>query len=167
MHTYMHAHTRTHTCMHTHAHTHVHTVPPDAISATVSGTGLPVAGSEFNFSCTVETVPGFATMPTAEWRDADGRIVVTGGDITIQSSSPSNRITVITLTFDPVKATDVGRYTCIGSLTTPVQPGPLQDSGMEDLRVQSKQLHQITTPPHDVSLCACSLHSCGDPLSGP
>ncbi len=131
-----------------------HTVPPDAISATVNRTGRPVAGSEFTLGCIVEAVSGFTEMPTAEWRDADGRTVVTGGDITIQTSLGS-RVTVTTLTFNPVKAADVGRYTCIGSLMTPVQPAPLQDSVMEDLQVQSKQLHHITAHPHDdMSLCA-------------
>ncbi len=132
---------------HARMHTHTHLVPSGAISATVNRTGRPVAGSEFSLSCIVEAVPGFTEMPTAEWRDAGDRTVVTGGDITVQTSSPGNRVTVTTLTFNPVKATDVGRYMCIGSLTTPVQPGPLQDSTMEDLRVQSKQLHHITTPP--------------------
>ncbi len=149
-------------------HTHIHPVPSDAIRAKLNRTGRPVplAGLEFTFICIVEVVPGFTEMPTAEWRDASDDTVVTGGDITTRTS-PGNRVTVITLTFNPVRGIDVGRYTCIGSLTTPVQPGPLQDSVMEDLRVQSKHLRHITTHPHDVSVCAFSLHSCGDPLSGP
>ena len=76
-------------------------------------------------------------MPSAVWMDADGAAVVTGGDITVQTI-PGNRVTVTTLTFDPVKASDDGEYVCRGGLMTPTQPEVLQVSTREVLQVQSE-----------------------------
>ena len=116
------------------------TVPIDPISATVNRTGRPVAGSEFTLSCIIEAIPGFTNMPSAVWMNYDyfGAAIVTGGDITVQTT-PGNRVNVTTLTFNPVKASDDGEYVCRGGLMTPAQPNaPLQVSIREIMQVQSE-----------------------------
>ena len=102
-----------------------------------------MAGSEFTLICIVEVVLGFTNMPSAVWLDADGATVVTGGDITVQTT-PGNRETVTTLTFNPLMASDDGEFVCNADLITPAQPDtPLQVSVREVIQVQSKKLYSI------------------------
>ena len=135
------------------------TVPSNPINATVSRTGAPVAGSEFTLGCIIQAVPGFSNMPTAVWRDADGAVITTSGDITIQTT-PGSETTVTTLTFNPLKASDDGEYECMGTLTTPAQPDALTVATREVLQVQSKCLH-ISIAFATVSF-QCSHPCCGD-----
>ena len=116
-------------------------VPSDPISARVNSSGSNVAGSEFTITCIVsEVISGLVAMPTAMWLSVDGRPVMPGNDISIATPPPSDRVAITTLTFNPLRTSHDGEYTCSGTITSPAQEGTIAVSERGDVSVQSKQL---------------------------
>ena len=112
-------------------------VPPNPLSASVTRSGRPVAGSEFTLNCVItEDISGLANMPTAVWM-ADGEPVTSGGDITIAMSQLDTTATAA-LTFDPLKASHGKVYRCVGDLISPAQEDSIQVISEELLTIQSK-----------------------------
>ena len=89
----------------------------------------------YNLTCTLSKVDGLINSPTATWTTGSGSMAVSNGNgITV-----SNGITATsTLTFDPLRTSHNGAYTCIGSLNSPALQMPLTASVVENLAVQSK-----------------------------
>ena len=121
-------------------------VPPDAISASVSRSGTARAGMIYNLTCTVsKRVGGLINSPTAMWTTG-GMAVSDGNDITV-STITTDTTTTSTLTFDPLRTSHGGSYSCSGTLTSPALETPLTSSTLEEHRVQSEQSHFLLTPP--------------------
>ena len=97
--------------------------------------GIARAGMIYNLTCSVSNaVDGLANSPIATW---------TTGGVTIYNSnniSVSNNMnnSTSTLTFNPLKTSHHGRYSCNGTLTSPALDTPVMYSTVEELRVQSK-----------------------------
>ena len=84
------------------------------VEITPSG-GDTVAGEQYSLTCTV-TVPessGLSGTPTVVWTGDEGKEGVTEG-----TAETSGRVTILTLTFDPLQDSQDGDYTC--SATLPV-----------------------------------------------
>ena len=71
----------------------------------ISATGVPTAGEEYNLTCHVIVSAG---TPTIQWQYSNGNMVATGGDITVTSGS----ITTLILTFNPLHTSHGGEYIC-------------------------------------------------------
>ena len=114
-------------------------VPSTAINATVSSSGTARAGVIYNLTCTVsKTVDGLSISPTATWMTTGGVAVSNGNGITV-STRTMDETAVSTLTFDPLRTSHGGRYSCNGTLTSPALDSPLSPSTRIEHNVQSKQ----------------------------
>ena len=114
------------------------TVPPNAITATNSSSGIARAGMSYNLTCTVsKTVDGLLNSPTATWT-IGGVAVSDGNGITVSTMS-TETAAVSTLTFDPLRTSHDGRYSCDGTLTSPALDMPLSSSTVIEHNVQSRQ----------------------------
>ena len=112
-------------------------VPPTALAASVSRSGIARARMTYNLTCTVsKTVDGLINSPAATWTTR-GEEVTNGDGIAV--STMTNDITSIsTLTFDPLRTSHNGIYSCVGTLTSPALFIPLMPSTVEILNVQSE-----------------------------
>ena len=111
-------------------------VPSDAVRASVRRSGTARAGMMYSLNCTVsKTVAGLINYPTATWT-IGGVAVANGNDITVSSTS-DDMSTTSTLTFDPLRTSHEGIYTCGGALTSPALDTPLMPTVVEYHNVQS------------------------------
>ena len=91
----------------------------------------------YSLNCTVsKTVAGLINSPTATWT-IGGVAVANGNDITV-SSAADDMSTTSMLTFDPLRTSHDGIYTCGGTLTSPALDTPLMPTEVENNRVQSE-----------------------------
>ena len=98
-----------------------HVVPENAISVSISQSGIPVAGSEFNLICTVsEVISGLTNMPTAAWLDSNNMVITQ--DIAV---SRSDNVSSSILRFNPLRTSLQQRYTCSGSIVSPALTDPV------------------------------------------
>ena len=112
-------------------------VPSDAVRATVGRSGTTRAGMMYSLNCTVsKTVAGLINSPTATWT-IGGVAVDNGNHITI-SSTTDDMFSTSSLTFDPLRTSHEGIYTCGGALTSPALDTPLMPTVVENNNVQSK-----------------------------
>ena len=101
---------------------HCHVVPENAISVSISQSGIPVAGSEFNLTCTVsEVISGLTNMPTAAWLDSNNMEITQ--DTTV---SRSDNVSSAILWFNPLRTSLQQRYRCSGSIVSPALPNPVR-----------------------------------------
>ena len=97
-------------------------VPSPAISTDISMSGSLVAGSEFNLTCVVsELISGLTDMPDVMWVRADGDVVPGAVSVT-----RTDGMAVAVLTFDLVRTSYSGEYTCTGSLASPTKSTPFE-----------------------------------------
>ena len=112
-------------------------VPPTAITAIVSSLGTARAGMVYNLFCTVtKTVGGLINSPTATW--TTGRVAVTNGNGITVSTLVTSETAILTLTFDPLRTSHNGQYSCDGTLTSQALDETLTPSMTMELRVQSQ-----------------------------
>ena len=117
----------------------VHPVVPDDFAVSISTSSMPVlAGQMFNLTCTVTTVDGLQNVPTAEWLDASGHEVTTGGDIIVDSAVTLGTTTTLALRFSPLRVSHGGEFTCRAALTSPAPPLHLTKSAEWDVIVDSE-----------------------------
>ena len=62
--------------------------------------------------------------------------VVVDGSITVGQIQRTDTTAMLVLTFDPVRTSHGGEYTCQGTLESP--PGPLMNTSEQTVTVQSK-----------------------------
>ena len=110
-------------------------VPSDAVTSSVSRSGTARAGMIYSLTCTVSKISGFVNSPIATWTTG-GVAVSNGNDITV-SSTTSGTSSSSTLTFDPLRTSGEGIYSCDGYLNSPAQEEPLITSTVENNEVQS------------------------------
>ena len=113
-------------------------VPPTAITATINSSGIARAGMNYNLTCTAfKTLDGLLNSPTATWTTTGGVAVSNGNGITV-STMTMDETAISTLTFDPLRTSHEGSYSCDGNLTSPALQAPLMPSNSETLSVQSE-----------------------------
>ena len=129
--------------VHVDIHEYIHvspsfnSVPPTSLTATVSSSGTTRAGMVYSLTCTVsKTVEGLINTPTATWTTGEAA-VINGNGITL-STTTFNETAASTLTFDQLRTSHNGRYSCDGTLTTPALETELMPSTVETLYVQSE-----------------------------
>ena len=109
-------------------------VPTPAISTDISTSGSLVAGSEFKLTCVVsELIPGLTDMPDVMWVRAAGDVVP--GTVSV---TRADGMAVAVLTFDPVRTSYSGGYTCTGSLASPTKLSPFEVSQRMEIIFRSK-----------------------------
>ena len=92
----------------------------------------------YNLTCTVsKMVDGLINSPTATWTTA-GVAVSSGNGITVSTMTANENAAISTLTFDPLRTSHDGRYSCDGTLTSPALDTPLMPSTVVAHRVQSE-----------------------------
>ena len=112
-------------------------VPPNAITATISESGTARAGMTYSLTCTVsKTVDGLINSPTATW--TTGGVAVTNGNGITVSTMATSETAISILTFDPLRASHNGQYSCDGTLTSQALDKTLTPSMTMELGVQSK-----------------------------
>ena len=132
-------------------HTQVHvstfySVPPTAITATVSSSGTATAGMVYSLTCTIsKTVGGLINTPTATWTTGgeNGGVAITNGNGITVSNTVFNETATSILTFDLLRTTHNGRYSCDGTLNSPALETELMRSTVETFFVQSKMNQTI------------------------
>ena len=112
-------------------------VPATAINATVSSSDTAIAGMVYNLTCTVsKTVDGLINSPTATWTNG-GEAITNGNGITVSTMATSTTA-ISTLTFDQLRTSHNGLYSCDGALTSQALDKPLTLPMMVVLSVQSR-----------------------------
>lgn len=122
-------------------------VPPTAITATVSRSGIPRAGTIYNLTCSVTKICGLINSPNATWT-IGGVAVMSGNGITTSVVS-TGTATLSTLTFGPLRTSHRGRYGCYGTLVSPAQNTPLTSLIFETVFVQSMSI--LCIPPGSIA----------------
>ena len=105
----------------------------------MSSSGTARAGIVYNLTCTVsKTVNGLANSPIAIW--TIGGVVITNGNGITVTTMATNKSSISTLTFIPLRTSHGEQYSCEGMLTSPALDEPLMPSMIVELGVQSKLL---------------------------
>ena len=105
--------------------------PAEQYDISISVTGVPTAGEEYNLTCSVIVSAG---SPSIQWQYCNGSNVTTGGDITVGSQETSGTtVTTLTLTFNPLHTSHGGEYSCRS-----VVQGTVERTAMENVTVQSE-----------------------------
>ena len=114
-------------------------VPPTVLNTTVSSSGIARAGMIYNLTCTVsKTVDGLINSPTAVWTDLLTSTTVSNGNGITVTMMATEVVAIATLTFDPLRTSHDGTYSCDGTLTSPALNTALMPSTVETLHVQSE-----------------------------
>ena len=95
----------------------------------------------YSLTCNVsKTVGGLINSPTVTWTTGgeDGGVAVTNGNGITVSNTIFNETPASTLTFDLLKTSHNGRYSCDGTLTSPALETELMRSTVETFFVQSE-----------------------------
>ena len=112
-------------------------VPRPAITVSVISEGSDTAGNSYVLTCTVmEEVEGLSNMPSLQWLDPSDQVVANGEGVTVGQIQQTDITGMLILTFDPVRTSHGGEYTCQGTLKSP--PGPLMNTSEQIVTVQSK-----------------------------
>ena len=105
--------------------------PAEQYDISITATGEPTAGEEYNFTCSVNVSAGSQSI---KWQYSNGSNVTTGGDITVGSPETSGTtVTTLTLTFNPLLTSHGGEYTCRSVVQETVER-----TAMIDVTVQSE-----------------------------
>ena len=111
-------------------------MPRPAINVSVISEGNDTAGEFYALTCIVtEEVVGLTNMPTLQWLNSSDQ-VFDGEGITVGQLQQNETTATLVLTFDPVRTSHGGEYTCQGTLESP--PGPLMNTTEQTVSVQSK-----------------------------
>ncbi len=61
---------------------------------------------------------GFSGTPVISWTDPQGQVLLSSGDIMLQSTVTTDQVSYSTIAFDPVRTSNTGSYTCSASFTS-------------------------------------------------
>ena len=101
---------------------YVHTDPPPDV--TIQASGSSTAGGTYTLNCTATIAAGLPGNPTVSlnWFGPSGAVVTGGGGVTLGTQATQGTTTSQTLTFNPVRLSHAGGYTCQATLSTPDAP---------------------------------------------
>ena len=100
----------------------LYTDPPPEVTIQTSGSST--AGGTHTLSCTTTIAAGLPGNPSVSlnWFGPSGTAVTSGSGITLGTQATQGTTTTLTLTFNPVRVTHAGGYTCQATLPTPDAP---------------------------------------------
>ena len=96
----------------------------------ITESGLPHAGEVYTLVCSVEVSPG---SPNVTWMH-DGRVVSSEANITVGDMETTGTTTTLTLTFNPLRTSHGGVYTC----QSVVGKSELTETAIKAVTVESK-----------------------------
>ena len=102
-----------------------------------ASSGSSIAGSVYSLVCAVKVVDGLVVVPDVVWMK-DGRVLVNGTNTSL-TWTVSGANSILNLTFNPLRTSHGGQYTC--NATINFQQLPLlmsRDSTVVNLSVGSK-----------------------------
>ena len=112
-------------------------MPRPAITVSVNSEGSDTAGESYVLTCIVmEEIVGLTNMPSLQWLDPSDQVVADGEGITVGQIQRTDTTAMLVLTFDPVRTSHGGEYTCQGTLESPT--GTLRNTSEQTVTVQSK-----------------------------
>ena len=104
-------------------------VPLNSIMAVTSHNGSAIAGEIYTFICSIEKkIDGLLNSPMASW-------IFTREDGSSSVRKSSNRSV---LTFNPLRTSHAGHYTCVGELFSLAYPMNISTQTNTNVSVQSK-----------------------------
>lgn len=116
--------------------------------ASVARSGIAKAGTMYRLNCTVsKIIDGLINSPTATWT-IGGMAVSNSNSLTV-SATVDDVLASSILTFDPLRTSHEGIYTCVGSLTSSALETPLMPTATENNNVQSNPVIRLLS----VTLC--------------
>ena len=117
-------------------------VPVPAITVTVTLSGNAVAGGSYTLDCSAmeEVAMGLTGMPSLQWLDSPGDMPVSGMDITVGTLQQTETTAMRALTFNPIRTSLGGNYTCVGTLQSPAVEDEIVEIFMQTVNVASKQI---------------------------
>ena len=108
-----------------------------AITVSVNSQGSTTAGGSYTLTCTImEEVVGLTNMPSLQWQNSSGQEIVNGEGITVGEVQQTDTTAILVLTFDLVRTSHGGEYSCQGTLDSP--PGLLMNTSEQTVTVSSK-----------------------------
>ena len=104
-----------------------------------ASSGSSIAGSMYSLVCTVTVVDGLVVVPDVVWMKY-GQVLVNGTDTTLTRNVSG----YLNLTFNPLRTSHGGQYTCI--VTVSIQQELLMsgNSTLVNILVGSKCIHGIS-----------------------
>ena len=112
-------------------------MPRPAITVSVNSQGSTTAGGSYTLTCIViEEVVGLTNLPSLQWQNSSGQEIVNGEGITVGEVQQTDTTAILVLTFDPVRTSHGGQYSCQGTLESP--PGLLMNTSEQTVTVSSK-----------------------------
>ena len=114
-----------------------------------------MAGSEYNLTCVVsELTAGLTEMPSALWERFAG--VQISSEVVLESSR-TDGMAMAVLQFNPLKTSFSGGYTCRGTLVSPSNQTPLEETARNDVTVQSNYVNKYQSTIIIKYVCVCLL----------
>ena len=95
---------------------------------------LPFAGQRHTLNCFASTEDYVVVVPVLNWVSIDGISGITEG----QQIEPSNTTARRSLTFNPVRSSHAGQYTCRAQIIIPQADINLTSNAQQTVSVQSK-----------------------------
>lgn len=90
----------------------------------------------YTLTCNVSAISGLMNSPSAVW--TDGTMNISDGSGVTVSTTTASSYSISVLTFDPLKTSHGGVYTCVGAVGSPALYSPQTDSMEETVTVQSE-----------------------------
>ena len=109
-------------------------VPSEILRVDISQQGSNRTGGIYNLSCFIlKRINGLALNPTATWT-VNGEHIQERSGIDVYAFEVNQSI----LTFNPLKTSHAGNYSCCGNLTSPAPPHQFSVFSYHPLRVSSE-----------------------------
>ena len=110
----------------------------------VSVVGTPIAGQRYSLNCNITDIrSALKSSFTAQWIERDGRPVTSTYSSIRETTTNTDRSTIHTITFSPLRTSHGRQYTCRGSATTPLLLRTTFHHITWNVLVASKGYHRI------------------------
>ena len=110
-----------------------------ASEVTIHGTGNTIAGEMYTLSCTATVVENLVVVPFLQWEYSNRSVVNSGSSFTLSATITSGNTTTRNLTFNPLRTSHGGEYTCRAIINiSSISISGLSSSQSSEVVVQSK-----------------------------
>ena len=112
-------------------------LPPPDVS--IQAGPLPLAGQRHTLNCSASTEEYVVSAPIFNWVSVDGISGVTEGQQIDTSNTAARRL----LTFNPVRSSHTGYYTCQARIVIPQAGINLNNTAQQNVSFQSKPIDDL------------------------
>lgn len=112
-------------------------VPIDDVQVTSMTEGEAIAGQQYRLFCTVTFPLGLTNPITVQWYDSNG-VVSSGNGITVGGVLMSATNITSSITFNPLRTSHGGQFSCRATITSSAPPYSLTRSVDIDILVAGK-----------------------------